>query len=713
MSSATPTLGRALGRIERRLLLADELAPFAPPELADGLPLDWCGTRVERERVLAWWQQWRARCAEPGGGAGAQFYLHVPFCASRCAYCQFPATLVEPGAVEAYVGSVVDEAQAFSAALGPLSVGAAAIGGGTPSVLEVVLLERLLAALVGRVFVVARGGYFSAELNPESTSGAKLSCLANAGVNRVSLGLQSWHAPTLQAVGRARQTPEVVGQAVALVRRQAGGAFGLDLLASLPHETAESFCLGARRTLELEPDEVVLYRYQPVERGAKRLEPGPLDYARAGRLLGEEAGARGYRLELASGTATIVRAPGARAWPTRYRQHSLEPTALLGFGPHAESHLPALARYRTLDRSGYLAQQLGADHEAAAFVARHLAHAQPLDETRFQALFGQGLDERFGVELGALVSRGLLQREAGRWLTGSADRAAALRHCWLFVDRPTIEAVRRRSWGSGSTPEQAAAWLGGQGAALAGDALGLLPRERIGPCSPEIWRTDGGIECARVEAPLGIDAWLDHDGDAELGAGLAGLWRAGQGAALEPPEVAGALRVVARLLASGALGTPRMALTVASGRPWQLELAARVAASAPEAIAGLAEALGLDLAWLPTQASAALGELGLVRAGARHGLVLGWPMPVPPRLGWCRAFGGLPGAAARAWQRIELGAQPTRAVVLRELSADLRRALAVRVGVGPEAAVVALRLTTTPEASHASVVLAPSSGARV
>ncbi len=157
----------------------------------------------------------------PGGPGG--IYVHVPFCGSICSYCHFERTVDHGPAVRAdFVSGVLRELDLRRAACSLLSTGrrratTVYFGGGTPSQLEPALMVRLLEGLRVRV-AVAPDAEITAEANPESFSPELAAAWRGAGINRVSLGIQSLHGPALVALGRACD-PTTARQALALACR--------------------------------------------------------------------------------------------------------------------------------------------------------------------------------------------------------------------------------------------------------------------------------------------------------------------------------------------------------------------------------------------------------------------------------------------------------------------------------------------------------------
>ena len=210
-------------------------------------------------------------------------YLHVPFCATRCGYCDFNTyTAAElgsaPGASrQAYLAAVRAELDLAARVLGgPRPVETVFFGGGTPAMLEPTELTGLLDAVRQR-FPLAPDAEVTTEANPESVDPAYLDALAAAGFNRLSLGMQS-AVPRVLAVLDRRHTPGRVGEVVGWARAAGFGSVSLDLIYGTPGESPTDWRDSLRAALALTPDHVSAYSLivEPGTRLAARVRRGEL-----------------------------------------------------------------------------------------------------------------------------------------------------------------------------------------------------------------------------------------------------------------------------------------------------------------------------------------------------------------------------------------------------------------------------------------------------
>lgn len=172
----------------------------------------------------------------------AGIYVHVPFCHSKCFYCDF-YSLASTARVDAYADALAREWAARKGEFGGESVTTLYFGGGTPSILRPDVFSRLAA-----LFPLQKVDEFTIEVNPEDVSEAAAEAWLKAGVNRVSMGVQSLDDAELRAVGR-RHTAAQALEAVRTLRRAGIGNISGDLIYGLPGQTVESWRESLRTLL--------------------------------------------------------------------------------------------------------------------------------------------------------------------------------------------------------------------------------------------------------------------------------------------------------------------------------------------------------------------------------------------------------------------------------------------------------------------------------
>lgn len=228
-------------------------------------------------------------------------YVHVPFCARRCSYCDFSTGLLSSAAVERYLAAMEREAERWSANARGLRFTSAFFGGGTPSALAARSFVRLWSALRSR-FDLAPDAEVTLEANPESVRPALLEAWAAAGVNRLSFGAQSFVPEELNELGRIHDADRPA-EAVRLARAHGFERLSIDLMFGFPGNDAERLRRSVDAALELSLEHLSVYCFIPepgtplgdaVRRGACAL-PSPEEQADAYAWITERLEAAGYR----------------------------------------------------------------------------------------------------------------------------------------------------------------------------------------------------------------------------------------------------------------------------------------------------------------------------------------------------------------------------------------------------------------------------------
>ena len=186
-------------------------------------------------------------------------YLHVPFCLTRCHYCDFVTYTGMEGLRRPYAAALLEEAAMAVAALGPEppAVTSVFVGGGTPTLLAAGDLARVLDRLRA-LLPFAPGAEVTVEANPETVDAAMAAGLAGAGVTRVSMGAQSFDDRVLAALGRVHDADRVAA-AVATLREAGVPALNLDLIYGGPGEDAGSWAATLEAAVALAPEHLSAY----------------------------------------------------------------------------------------------------------------------------------------------------------------------------------------------------------------------------------------------------------------------------------------------------------------------------------------------------------------------------------------------------------------------------------------------------------------------
>ena len=288
--------------------------------------------------------------------SGFGVYVHVPFCSSLCPYCDFAVVVGRADMHERYCDALIDEARAQRDIPVATSL---FIGGGTPTALSPALLRDLIEGLRA-VLPLADGAEVTVEANPESVTAAGLREAAEAGVNRVSIGAQSFAPRVLRALGRTHSV-EQAANAVAAARAAGIRNVSLDLIYGGPGETIGDWTDSVSRALEEGPDHLSAYALtieaatpfgKAVARGAMD-EPDQDDLAAKYEIVCAKLENAGYRHYEISNWAR----PGLAS---RHNLLYWTQGDYVGLGIGAHSHRDGHRSWNTRALGRYLADPAGA-----------------------------------------------------------------------------------------------------------------------------------------------------------------------------------------------------------------------------------------------------------------------------------------------------------------------------------------------------------------
>lgn len=201
-------------------------------------------------------------CAEPIVTAEASarsinhLYVHIPFCARICPYCAFYKDLMDPSQTQRFCEAILREVQNCAATfdIAPRTI---FFGGGTPTALTIAQLEFLLRAFQQRLDL-SRLQEWTIEANPGSVSARKAALLFELGVNRLSLGVQSWDNKLLKILGREHNAQQAE-ESFRILRDAQFSNINIDLMFGLPSQTIEQWKATLKKTIQLRPEHISAY----------------------------------------------------------------------------------------------------------------------------------------------------------------------------------------------------------------------------------------------------------------------------------------------------------------------------------------------------------------------------------------------------------------------------------------------------------------------
>ncbi len=359
----------------------------------------------------------------------ASLYIHIPFCERKCVYCDF-YSVESRSHLDEFLSALRGEIAMTSPGWGSHEFDTVYFGGGTPSLLEPDELGSLLA-LLRSSFRISPGAEVTVETNPGTVDRAKLAAYRSLGVNRLSIGLQSFHDDELRFLGRIHD----VAASVRCVEDARGAGFAnvsIDLIYSLPGQTRERWEESLRRAVELGPEHISAYSLI-VEDGTPLAR-----MVRSGLVTPTppEAEADLYAL-----TMEYLEARGFDHYEvSNYARHGLRSrhnsaywihTDYLGLGPSAHSFLNggrSGRRWANVSSISSYADRIRRGESPQAF-EELVSTTEFINERIFLGLRGRGIQlndlrERFDVDLRAIrkpVIDGLLDERYAQ-LEGDALR---------------------------------------------------------------------------------------------------------------------------------------------------------------------------------------------------------------------------------------------------------------------------------------------------
>ena len=380
--------------------------------------------------------------ALPADAGPISLYVHVPFCATKCPYCDFNTYASIEGLMEPYVEALCRELRFWGEVLRSPGVSTVFFGGGTPSYLRRGQLSALMETMRGS-FDLARGAEITAEANPDDLTGQKLDELTSAGVNRLSVGVQSLDDGLLAALGRRHSAAEA-GSAVARAARAGLENLSIDLMYGLPGQTLKQWTKTLAGALELGTAHASMYALTleegtPLARSVSAGETAVPDpdlaadmYAAAEKMM-EDRGFRHYEISnwcLAGRESRhnltywlnrpfLGVGPGAHSYMGRVRFSVMRPpreyTVRLSAG-HAtarDGSWPDLLRSLPFVDQ---VTEIGPDEEMAETMMMGLRLEVGVSESGFRERFGRALSDVYGPIIDSAESQGLVEwrDESGR-----------------------------------------------------------------------------------------------------------------------------------------------------------------------------------------------------------------------------------------------------------------------------------------------------------
>ena len=350
-----------------------------------------------------------------------ELYIHIPFCVKKCDYCDFLSFPADSNTQIRYVHALLQEIRYYGNLLGDYHVPTIYIGGGTPSWLEENLIYTVLQQ-VASSFHVESDAEISIECNPGTVTAKKLNVYQSAGINRLSIGLQSTNNEELKALGRIHTYDQFL-KTYELARNAGFENINIDLMSAIPDQTYEGWIHNLRTVAGLDPEHISAY--------SLIIEEGTPFASRTLNLPDEDAEYNMYEA-----TAQILREYGFEQYEiSNYAKKGREcrhnvgywiRQDYLGFGLGASSLYGKERFANTQDMKKYLENSrtpekirekeppLTREDEMAEFMFLGLRMTRGISKAEFERQFGSEIDAIYGDVLRKYKSMGLLLEENGR-----------------------------------------------------------------------------------------------------------------------------------------------------------------------------------------------------------------------------------------------------------------------------------------------------------
>ncbi len=358
-----------------------------------------------------------------------ELYIHIPFCVRKCNYCDF-LSFPQPSDVHGrYVTQLLREIRAAAPGCREMIVRSVFIGGGTPSLIGESLVEELMAT-IRSCFRMAEDAEVTIECNPGSTLRHKFAAYRRAGINRLSIGLQSADNAELKMLGRVHSFEEFL-KSYQNARMEGFKNINVDLINCIPMQSLKTWKKTLRTVLMLKPEHVSVYNliieegtpfYQMQQEGLLMM-PSEEEQAEIDAFTKEYLARQGYHRYEISNWAK-------EGMECRHNSGYWTGVPYLGFGLGAASYFDRKRWNNTSDLSEYMNYDFAGDSSGAVRKdIRELSREEQIEEFMFLGLrmtrgissssfltrFGQHLDSVYGKILDKDIISGLIESSDGRY----------------------------------------------------------------------------------------------------------------------------------------------------------------------------------------------------------------------------------------------------------------------------------------------------------
>ncbi len=364
--------------------------------------------------------------AEPQKSLG--LYVHIPFCVKKCNYCDFLSAPADDATKKRYVDALCREIEGYKDLTKDYELATIYFGGGTPSVLDVSLIEQLVDA-IQNCFTISRTAEVTLEVNPGTATVDKLKRYRELGINRLSIGVQSAREEELKVLGRIHSF-EDAKNTVQWAREAGFGNISLDLISALPGQSFDAYRENVEAVLSLKPEHISSYSLI-VEEGTPFYELYAEGMSKESELPDEETDRAMYaytkkRLQEAGYERYEISNYAKPGFESRHNSSYWTGVEYLGVGLGASSLFTNARYHNETDLTTYMEEvesgcdvrreieRLVLEEQMEEFMILGLRRMCGVSRAEFQNRFGRPIETVYGSALQKLKNQDLLTVEGDR-----------------------------------------------------------------------------------------------------------------------------------------------------------------------------------------------------------------------------------------------------------------------------------------------------------
>ncbi len=338
-------------------------------------------------------------------------YIHIPFCIKKCKYCDFISYTGCEGVFSKYISELKKEMLQYTGE----KLDTVFIGGGTPTILEADLISKI-SEDVFDIFDVQKDAEFTIEANPKTITEEKLYKMLSSGINRLSIGVQSFNDNELKAIGRMHNKDEAKA-AVALAKSAGFSNINIDIMFSLPNQTEESFKNTLETAVSLNPEHISCYSLI-LEEGTplfKEYREGKI------HLPDDETDRKNYKfacefLKKAGFTQYEISNFSKEGYKSKHNLKYWDCNEYIGVGVAAHSYYNSSRFFNTSDLDKYLSgiyreaapEMISLKEQIKEFMIMGFRKSDGIKKSEFLKKFGVSVEEIYKKEIDKFKAGGFL-----------------------------------------------------------------------------------------------------------------------------------------------------------------------------------------------------------------------------------------------------------------------------------------------------------------